>query len=89
MEADGGGAGSPSKHAVVLKKWLDRRQQMHSRLIGKVVEASHRGKVAGAILSFLGKATGFAAEHTWAFLFCCRTYWCKVDAVGIEEGRWN
>ena len=26
------------------------------------------GSVVGAILSFLGKAIGFAAEHTWALI---------------------
>ena len=32
------------------------------------------GSVVGAILSFLGKAIGFVAEHTWAL---------TVFAVGI------
>ena len=26
------------------------------------------GSVVGAILSFLGKAVGFVAEHTWAVI---------------------
>ena len=26
------------------------------------------GSVVGAILSFLGKAVGFVAEHTWALI---------------------
>ena len=32
------------------------------------------GSVVGAILSFLGKAVGFVAEHTWALI---------VFAVGL------
>ena len=38
------------------------------RLAKKAVEAFPAivGSVVGAILSFLGKAVGFAAEHTWA-----------------------
>ena len=37
---------------------------------GKVVEALPAivGSVAGAILSFLGKAVGFDAEHTWSLI---------------------
>ena len=37
---------------------------------GKVVEALPAivGSVAGAILSFLGKAVGFIAEHTCALI---------------------
>ena len=44
---------------------------MHSkRLVGKAVEVLPAivGNVVGAILSFLGKAVGFVAEHTWALI---------------------
>ena len=45
---------------------------MVERLAGKAIEAlpAIAGSVAGAILSFLGKAVGFVDEHTWAlFVF--------------------
>ena len=46
--------------------------------------------VVGAILSLLGKAVVFVAEHTWALIvFCCRTCWLVVDAEGTEEVRHN
>ena len=37
---------------------------------GKAVESLSTivGSVVGAILSFLGKAVGFVAEHTWALI---------------------
>ena len=40
------------------------------RLAGKAAEALPAivGSVVGAILSFLGKAVGFLAEHTWALI---------------------
>ena len=40
------------------------------KLAGKTVEALPAivESVVGAILSFLGKAVGFAAEHTWALI---------------------
>ena len=38
--------------------------------MGKTVEAlpTITASVVGAILSFLGKAVGFVAEHTWALV---------------------
>ena len=45
---------------------------MVERLAGKAIEAlpAIAGSVAGAILSFLGKAVGFVDEHAWAlFVF--------------------
>ena len=62
----GGGEGSPSKD----EGWLDRLADALKRLAGKAVEALPaivRSLVA-AILSFLGKAVGFVAEHTWALI---------------------
>ena len=66
----GGAGGSPQKDEEVLKKWLDRLADELKRLAGKAVEALPAivGCVAGAILSFLGKAVGFVAEHTWALI---------------------
>ena len=51
-----------------LKKWLHGLADALKRLAGKAVEALHaiEGSVFGAILSFLGKAVGFVAEHIWA-----------------------
>ena len=59
---------SPPKGEEALKKWLDRLADALKRLAGKAVEAlpAIAQSVVGAILSFLGKAVGFVAEHTWA-----------------------
>ena len=53
-----------------MKKWLDNLANALKRLAGKAAEALPAivGSVVGAILSFLGKAVGFAAEHTWALI---------------------
>ena len=50
--------------------WLNRLADALKRLAGKAVETLPAivGSVVGAILSFLGKAVGFAAEHTWALI---------------------
>ena len=62
----GGPGGPPSKDKGTLKKWLDRVADAIKRLAGKAAEALPVivGSVIIAILSFLGKAAGFAAEHT-------------------------
>ena len=61
------GGGLPSKDERVLNKWLNRLADALKRLAIKAVEAFPAivGSVVGAILSFLSKAVGFAAEHTW------------------------
>ena len=65
----GGGSGeaggSPSKDKGTLKKWLDRFADALKRLTGKTAEAlpAIMGSFVSAILSFLGKAAGFVAEH--------------------------
>ena len=53
-----------------LKKWLDRLADAFKRLARKAIEALPAivGSVVGAILSFLGKAVGFLAEHAWALI---------------------
>ena len=50
-----------------LRKWLDRLADTLKRLAGKAVEAllAISGSGVGAVLSFLEKAVGFVAEHTW------------------------
>ena len=65
-----GAGGSPPKDEEVLKKWLDRLENALKRLAGKAVEALPAivESVVGAILSFLGTAVGFVAEHTWALI---------------------
>ena len=61
----GGGTGGPSSEDEgALKKWLDRLAAALKRLVGKAFEVVE--SVVGAILSFLGKAVGSVAEHTWA-----------------------
>ena len=66
----GGTGGSTPKDEGILKIWLDRLADALKRLAEKVVEELPAivGSVAGAILSFLGKAVGFVAEHTWALI---------------------
>ena len=65
-----GTGGSPPKDEGALKKWLDRLADPLKRLAGKAIEALPAivESVVGAILSFLGKAVGFVAEHTWALI---------------------
>ena len=66
----GGTGGSPPKDEGVLKKWLGKLSDVLKRLARRAVEALPAivGSVVGAILSFLGKAVGFVAEHTWALI---------------------
>ena len=82
----GGGGGPPAKDKGALKKWLDRLADALKKLAVKAVEALRAimGSVVVAILGFLGKAVGFVVEHTFN-CFYCRTYWCIVDAKGIDE----
>ena len=53
-----------------MKKWLDRLADALKRLAEKAVEALPAivGSVVGAVLSFLGKAIGFVAEHAWTLI---------------------
>ena len=64
--AGGGGTGSPSED----EGWLDRLADALKRLAGKAVEALPAivESVVVVILSFLGKAVGFVAEHAWALI---------------------
>ena len=66
----GGAGGSPSKDERVLKKWLDRLPDALKRFARNAIQPLPAivGSVVGAILSFLGKAVGFAAEHTWTLI---------------------
>ena len=66
----GGTGGSPSKGKGTLKKWLDRLADALKRLPGKAAKVLPAivGSIVGAILSFLGKAVRFVAEHTWALI---------------------
>ena len=54
----------------VLNKWLNRLPDALKNLVGEAVEVLPAivGSAAGAILSFLSKAVGFVAEHTWALI---------------------
>ena len=68
---DSGGARGPtSNDNETLKKWLDRLADALKRLAGMAAEVLSAivGSVVGAILSFLRKAVGFVAEHTWALI---------------------
>ena len=69
----GGGrrtGGSTPKDKGVLKKWLDRLADALKRLAGKAVATLPAivGSVIGETLSFLEKAIGFVAEHTWVLI---------------------
>ena len=69
-----GGSGAvespPPKGRGSLKKRLDRLAEALKRLAGKAAEAlpGIMESVVGVALSFLGKAVGFVAEHTWALI---------------------
>ena len=65
-----GTGGSTPKDEGALKKWLDRLANALKRLAGKAIEVLPAivGSVVGTILTFLGKANGFVAEHTWALI---------------------
>ena len=54
----------------VLSKWFNRLAGALQRLARKDVEGLNAivGSAIGAILSFLGMAVGFVAEHTWALI---------------------
>ena len=83
---EGGVGGSPSKDEGILKKWLDRLADALKRLARKAVEAFPAivGSVVGTILLDL------LLNIRGPSLFCCRTYWCLVDAKGIKENvRWD
>ena len=66
----GGGGGGPASPAND-EGWLGRLADALKRLEGKVIEklSDIMVGVFGAILSFLGKAIGSVAEHTWALIF--------------------
>ena len=69
-ERRGGARGPSLKDKGTLKKWLHWLADATKRLAGKAAEALTAiiGSVAYAILNFLGKAVGFAAEHTWVLI---------------------
>ena len=81
---EGGGATgrSPPKDERILKNG-QRLADVLKRLAGQTVETLPTivGNIVGAILS---KVIGFVAERTWMDpnYFCCRIYWCVVDARG-------
>ena len=66
-EGGRGGGDSRPKDEGILKKWLHRLADALKRLARKAVEElpAIAGSIFGTILSFLGKAVGFVAEHTW------------------------
>ena len=77
LAVTGGGSvtpGSPPKDEGEFRKWfkkqLNRLANALKHLAGKAVAASPGiiGSVVGAILSFLSKAVGFPAQHTWALI---------------------
>ena len=53
-----------------LKSWLNRLADALKRLAKKAAEVLPAivGSVVGVTLSFLGKAVGFVAEHTWTLI---------------------
>ena len=69
---EGGSRGPTSqpKDKGVLKKWLHRLATALKRLARKAAEALPAivGSVVSVILSLLGKAIGFVAEHTWTLI---------------------
>ena len=80
--------GPPSKDKGTLKKWLDRLADALKRLTGKAAEVLPAivGSVVDATLSFLGKAVGFVAEHTWAlivFVVGLIGWWLMQKGLGL------
>ena len=65
-----GTGGSAPKDEGVWKTWLETLANALKRHVRKTLEALPAvvGSVVGAILSFLGKAVGFVAEHTCALI---------------------
>lgn len=64
-----------------LKKWLNKLADALKTLAGKAIEAlsAIAGSVDSAILNFLGKVVGFAAEHTWALtVFVPGLFWIWI-----------
>ena len=62
---------SPSKDKKgTSKKWLHGLTDALKRYAGKAAEAlpAMAGSVVRTFLSFLGKAIGFVAKHTWALI---------------------
>ena len=67
-----GGSEGAGGFSLKDKGWLERLADALKRLTGQTVEALSVivESAVGAVLSFLGKAIGFAAEHTWAIIVC-------------------
>ena len=65
-----GGGGGTGGSLPKDEGWLGRLADALKRLAGKAVEALPAivESVVDATLSFLGKAVGFVAEHTWALI---------------------
>ena len=78
-----------------MKKWLNRLADALKRLAGKAAEALPAiiESVVGAILTFLGKAVGFFAEHTWAlivFVAGLTGLWLMQKVLGKQtEKKWS
>ena len=72
-------------------KWLDRFADALKRLAGKAVEVlpATVGSVVCAILSFLGKAVGFVAEHTWALIALLQDLLIGGSCKKLKRGRPN
>ena len=66
FERGAGGSASPPKD----EGWLGRLADALKRIAGKAIEklSDIVVSVFGAILSFLGKVVGPAAEHAWALI---------------------
>ena len=75
------------KDERALKKWLTKLANAIKRLTRK---AAIVGSVVGAILSFLGKAVGFVAEHISALIFLLQSWmehgWCKKWKSRYDTG---
>ena len=84
-------AGDSTKDEGILIKWLDRFADALKRLAGKAVEAlpATVGSVVCAILSFLGKAVGFVAEHTWALIALLQDLLIGGSCKKLKRGRPN
>ena len=59
-------------------------------LLERLLKHCLLGSVVGAILSFLGKAVGFVAEHTWTlivFVAGLILVWLMQKVLGKQAGK--
>ena len=79
---DGDPAAFLKKYKEALEKCLSILADVFKKLVSMAVEVvpAIGGNIVGTTLTFLVKAAGFIAEHTYLTLFSFMIYWVMVDA---------